>query len=352
MKAAGNRFSKASALAALWRWSGSPAPPGLSQRRGRRSRRRRRRKARLHEEGGRGAGGSADRADQAGRLPPKEQEADRPDHHRRGVRRPAAGRRSSKLNQVTIEQYQRLLRVTDDDDPQKADFHFRIAELYAEQQRYYNFQARALDQKIFEAKARRASRACRREQKQLRGARSASGCCKAVESYVAAVAVPQVRPHGRGAVQAGLPAADHQEGGPGARVLPPPDQGLPELEVRARRLPVVRPVLLRQGRDGSGQEVLREGRAVPQVAGLRLRRLQEGLVLHQPGRLQDRPGDLRRRHPAGPGGQGRRQQAGATRRSSARPRRTWSRPTPARPAPAPTRPGSSSAAWAATSPPR
>src|SRR5919205_928090 len=56
-----------------------------------------------------------------------------------------------KLNQVTIEKYQRLLRVTDDDDPQKADFHFRIAELYAEQQRYNNFQARSLDQKIFDA---------------------------------------------------------------------------------------------------------------------------------------------------------------------------------------------------------
>ena len=57
-----------------------------------------------------------------------------------------------KLNQATIDRFQRLLKVTEDDDPQKADFHFRIAELYDEQQRYNSFQARSLDQKIFDAK--------------------------------------------------------------------------------------------------------------------------------------------------------------------------------------------------------
>ena len=53
-------------------------------------------------------------------------------------------------------------------------------------------------------------------------------------------------------------------------------------------------------------EVLREGRAVPQVQRLRLRHLQEGLVLLQPGRLQEGARDLRRRRPHGPGGQGQR----------------------------------------------
>src|SRR5688572_17957332 len=57
-----------------------------------------------------------------------------------------------RLNKTTIDKFQRLLRVTDDDDPQKADLHFRIAELYDEQQRYNTFQARSLDQKIFDAK--------------------------------------------------------------------------------------------------------------------------------------------------------------------------------------------------------
>ncbi|HEY0712971.1 MAG TPA: tetratricopeptide repeat protein [Polyangia bacterium] len=89
-----------------------------------------------------------------------------------------------KLNQVTIEKYQRLLRVTDDDDPQKADFHFRIAELYAEQQRYNSFQARSLDQKIFEAKGGDKQR-LQAQQKQLED-EERKWLLKAVESYVAA----------------------------------------------------------------------------------------------------------------------------------------------------------------------
>jgi tetratricopeptide (TPR) repeat protein len=89
-----------------------------------------------------------------------------------------------KLNQVTIEKYQRLLRVTDDDDPQKADFHFRIAELYAEQQRYNNFQARSLDQKIFDAKGGDKSR-LEQQQKSFEDDER-KWLLKAVESYVAA----------------------------------------------------------------------------------------------------------------------------------------------------------------------
>ena len=50
-----------------------------------------------------------------------------------------------------IKLLQRLLSATSDDDPEKPDIMFRIAELYAEQQRYYNFKARELDEKIFDA---------------------------------------------------------------------------------------------------------------------------------------------------------------------------------------------------------
>jgi TolA-binding protein len=56
-----------------------------------------------------------------------------------------------KLVDAQIAKMRRLLQVTQDDDPQKADFWFRVGELYAEKQRFYSFQARALDQKIFEA---------------------------------------------------------------------------------------------------------------------------------------------------------------------------------------------------------
>ncbi|MCS6914798.1 MAG: tetratricopeptide repeat protein [Myxococcales bacterium] len=50
-----------------------------------------------------------------------------------------------------IKVLQRLIDVTNDNDPEKPDLLFRMAELYAEQQRYYNFRARDLDEKIFQA---------------------------------------------------------------------------------------------------------------------------------------------------------------------------------------------------------
>ncbi len=59
-----------------------------------------------------------------------------------------------QLKAVTDQQIkvmQRLIENTGDDDPEKPDYHFRIAELYAQQEHYYSFRARELDQKIFEA---------------------------------------------------------------------------------------------------------------------------------------------------------------------------------------------------------
>ncbi|HVZ71506.1 MAG TPA: tetratricopeptide repeat protein [Polyangia bacterium] len=50
-----------------------------------------------------------------------------------------------------IIKMRRLIQVTQDDDPQKPDFWFRLAELYADKQRYYFGMARSLDQKIFDA---------------------------------------------------------------------------------------------------------------------------------------------------------------------------------------------------------
>lgn len=50
-----------------------------------------------------------------------------------------------------IKVLQRLIDVTNEGDPEKPDLLFRMAELYAEQQRYYNFRARDMDDKIFAA---------------------------------------------------------------------------------------------------------------------------------------------------------------------------------------------------------
>src|SRR5262252_11096443 len=55
-----------------------------------------------------------------------------------------------KIVDAQISKMRRLITVTQDDDPQKPDFMFRLGELYAEKQRYNFNQARALDQKIFE----------------------------------------------------------------------------------------------------------------------------------------------------------------------------------------------------------
>lgn len=57
-----------------------------------------------------------------------------------------------KVKAVTDQQIKvmnRLIQNTSDSDPEKPDLLFRLAELYAEQQRYYNFRARELDEKIF-----------------------------------------------------------------------------------------------------------------------------------------------------------------------------------------------------------
>jgi tetratricopeptide (TPR) repeat protein len=94
-----------------------------------------------------------------------------------------------QLNQRVLEKYQRLLRVTSSDESARADLHFRIAELYAEQERHFRFLARALDQKIFEAAAAGKPDLQRQqkghEQEEQRWRRLA------LESYLAAAQYPR-----------------------------------------------------------------------------------------------------------------------------------------------------------------
>ncbi len=86
-----------------------------------------------------------------------------------------------KLNDRAIEQMGRLVRITAADDPEKPDYHFRLAELYAEKQRYYNFQARGLDQKIYEAKP--AQKAQLQNQQKQYEEEEKKWLLKAVEQY-------------------------------------------------------------------------------------------------------------------------------------------------------------------------
>jgi TolA-binding protein len=89
-----------------------------------------------------------------------------------------------KLVDAQIAKMRRLLAVTSEDDPQKADFWFRIAELYAEKQRYYSFQARALDQKIFEAPP--AQKPPMQSQQKIHEQNEQKWLLEAVKAYIAA----------------------------------------------------------------------------------------------------------------------------------------------------------------------
>jgi len=56
------------------------------------------------------------------------------------------------VTDAQIKVLQRLIDATSEGDAEKPDLLFRMAELYAEQQSYYNFKARTLDETIFAAK--------------------------------------------------------------------------------------------------------------------------------------------------------------------------------------------------------
>jgi tetratricopeptide (TPR) repeat protein len=89
-----------------------------------------------------------------------------------------------KLVDAQIIKMRRLIQVTQDDDPQKPDFHFRLAELYAEKQRYNFNQARALDQKIFDAPP--AQKATLQNQQKKYESDQQKWLLEAVKSYVQA----------------------------------------------------------------------------------------------------------------------------------------------------------------------
>ncbi len=64
------------------------------------------------------------------------------------------GEKVKSFTDAQTKVMQRLIASTADSDPEKPDLIFRLAELYNEQQRYYNFRARELDAKIFDAQGK------------------------------------------------------------------------------------------------------------------------------------------------------------------------------------------------------
>ncbi|MBW2731978.1 MAG: tetratricopeptide repeat protein [Deltaproteobacteria bacterium] len=55
----------------------------------------------------------------------------------------------SRLTDAAIKTLNRLIRITPDDDPEKPDFYFRLAEHYRDKKLQYNFRARELDEQVF-----------------------------------------------------------------------------------------------------------------------------------------------------------------------------------------------------------
>ena len=97
--------------------------------------------------------------------------------------------KKKRVNDALIAKVRMLIDASGGDDPQRPDFLFRAGELYAENERFYFSEARALDQKIFEAPPAR--------KQELRGAQQRfeseqqRWLVEAVKAYVAATRHPK-----------------------------------------------------------------------------------------------------------------------------------------------------------------
>lgn len=58
-----------------------------------------------------------------------------------------------EVNNAQLKLLDQLNAITKESDPEKPDVLFRMGQLFEEGARYWNFRARELDQKIFEARA-------------------------------------------------------------------------------------------------------------------------------------------------------------------------------------------------------
>jgi TolA-binding protein len=95
----------------------------------------------------------------------------------------------AQLNLAAIDKHERLLRITSDEDAEKPDLLFRLAELCAEQMRFYRSLARGLDQKVHEASG--AGKAALTTQQQGHEQEEARWRLRAVESYAASARFPR-----------------------------------------------------------------------------------------------------------------------------------------------------------------
>ena len=254
-----------------------------------------------------------------------------------------------KITDRQIDRMRALIAVTAEDDQQKPDFFFRAGELYSEQQRFFFTQARALDQPIFElAPDRRGPLQAQQKnyEKQER-----AWLLEAVKAFIAATRYPKYERMDEvlfrlAALLTGPMKKDDQAREYFHRLIKdyPNSKYIPDAYL------VFAEHAFETGEMEAAKKFYEKVEQFPKSIGLRLRRLQEGLVLRQPRRFPDRPGDVCRRGTADPGREavGDQRQPALEREAKKDVVKAYART----PGAGPTGPGSSSTAWAATSPPR
>ena len=198
------------------------------------------------------------------------------------------GEKVKSITDVQITKYKRLIDVTNDTDPEKPDLLFRLAELYNEQYRYYDFRSRELDEKIFDAgnagnaglanqlKGQQADYLRKSQQWLLASAKEYLEVADHPDKYGSYKRMDEVLfylAYMLNQVKKEDAARKYFK-----RLI----KDYPEVEVHPLRVPRVRRLLLRPEAARGLPQVLRQGHAVPRVADLRLREIQRGLGLLQP----------------------------------------------------------------------
>ena len=199
-----------------------------------------------------------------------------------------------------------LIKVTDDDDPQKADFWFRIAELYADKQRFYNLPgARARPEDL--RRAAEQQRPTLQSQQQGYEKQEQEWLLKAVKAYIAATKFKKYERMDEVLFKLAYMLTSVKKEDQAREFFLRLIKDYPNSKYIPDAYLSFAEFYFNKGEMDSALQLLREGGAVPEVQRLPVRGLQEGLVLRQPGRLQDRARDLRRRRPHDPGRQGQHQ---------------------------------------------
>ena len=253
------------------------------------------------------------------------------------------------VGNIRSEQEQILAQLIDEtpdtEVDEKSDYYFRLGELYAKQQRLLAPEVgRAADQgrqgEEPAAKGKRAQDASNARPKAkdvpAQGGEDLQGPHRQRR-------VPQLPEDGHGAVLLRVHAAGRQVHEGGARGLRQAAQELPELASTSPRRTSRSPTTTsRQGQLADAESPLQDGPQVPEVVGVLVRDVQDGLDPSQPAAL---PGGARDVLP-GRAGHQERQEAGDA--QPRRRRRTSSAPTPrsARPTRRTTRSSASTTSYA------